>query len=318
MGAGTPSHAFASSECEPAVSRRLATVTVTFEPDLDVLARQLNHLPRDAHRIVVDNGSSHSRRQAIDALAAAVGADVIYNGSNLGLARALNVGIVHALGRGAEVVLLLDQDTEASAGEVQRLVEARERLVMQLGELTCVGPRLIDDATGLDHGFHQIRGLRWSRVHPVAGPPVPCSSLNGSGTLASARMFTELGGPEDGFFIDHVDTEWSFRVRAKGAALYGVPEISFVHRMGEKTWRFWWFGWRIWPYRGPSRHYYLFRNATALVRRSYVPRVWKIWLVPKLVLTAVVHGIFDAVRWPQLAAMARGIRDGWSRGPERK
>jgi rhamnosyltransferase len=78
--------------------------------------------------------------------------------------------------------------------------------------------------------------------------------------------------------------------------------------MGEASRRIWLFGWRVWPSRSPQRHYYLFRNAVALMRRQYVPVVWKTWAVAKLVLTAVVHGLHGDRRREQLQQMWRGAR----------
>lgn len=306
-----PTAASAAPDAEGSVNAHLATVTVTYAPELDVLGRQIAQLPRAARRIIVDNGSSSEHVAALRTLAGESGAVLIANATNLGLAAALDVGIGDALAAGCDLVLLLDQDTEPGPGDVDALVAARAGLVPQFGQFVCVGPRLVDPATGLEHGFHRIQGLRWTRARGAGALPVECASLNGSGTLAPATLLRCVGGPEAALFIDHVDTEWSFRAIAGGGRLVGIPSVSFVHRMGDRTWRFWLGSWHVWPYRPPRRHYYLFRNATTLLRRPYVPFVWKVWVLPKLVLTAVVHGMFDGARRGQLAAMWRGACDGW-------
>jgi rhamnosyltransferase len=139
--------------------------------------------------------------------------------------------------------------------------------------------------------------------------PLALVNLNGSGTLMPIALFNELGGFEEEFFIDHVDTEWAFRVLAAGYGLYGIPDVVFGHRMGERSLRFWWLGWRVWPYRSPTRHFYLFRNATRLLSRDYVPQVWKFWAVVKLGLTLLVHALFDPRRMDQIHSMLTGVRD---------
>jgi rhamnosyltransferase len=80
--------------------------------------------------------------------------------------------------------------------------------------------------------------------------------------------------------------------------------------MGEKTLRFWMFGWRLWPYRSAHRHYFLFRNAARLCRKPYVHSVWKAWAVAKLMFTVLVHSIFDQNRVEQSRAMIAGVRAG--------
>jgi rhamnosyltransferase len=178
-----------------------------------------------------------------------------------------------------------------------------------------VGPVLVDVDTGVEHGFHQARGWRWTRRFPDSLEPLPVDNHNGSGTLVATDLFLALGGLASDFFIDHVDTEWAFRVLASGHRLYGVPGVRFRHRMGVRGIRYWLFGWRVWPYRSPLRHYYLFRNSIRLLRASYVPAVWKAWAPVKLLLTAIVHGLFDRRRGEQLRQMGRGLAEGWRTAP---
>jgi len=136
--------------------------------------------------------------------------------------------------------------------------------------------------------------------------------------LVRTSLFTKLGGLDETLFIDHVDTDWAFRVLGAGLKLFGVPQATFDHGMGEYGLRFWWFGWRVWPQRPPLRHYYLFRNAVCLLRRPYVPGVWKFWAVIKLFLTLAVHATFDPDRRLQMSSMLSGICDACHRSIEKK
>lgn len=292
----------------------IAVITVTYNPDLDILDRQLGQLPPSALKVVVDNASRPELRSKVGRVVEKHAAIMLQNDANLGLPAALNRGARYAQKTqpACRFLLLLDQDTEPGTGSVERLVASYDQLAETHGRACCIGPRLVDVATGLDHGFHKIRHWRWSRSFPASHSqtPIAVANLNGSGTLMPFTLFNELGGLEEDFFIDLVDTEWSFRVVAAGYKLYGIPNISFSHRMGERSLRIWWFGWRVWPYRSPQRHYYLFRNAMRLTRRSYVPRVWKVWAAIKLGQTFMVYAIFDAERGSQVRNMARGIGEG--------
>lgn len=291
----------------------LAIVTVSYNPDVEILGRQIDQLPAGALKVVVDNASRSELRTIIRRTVEERGATLLQNPENRGLPAALNQGAHYAqkVRPACRFILLLDQDTEPGIKGVERLVASYGRVAGLSGKPCCIGPRLVDVETGLDHGFHQIRGWRWSRSFPPPGSstPVPLANLNGSGTLVPVALFNELGGLEEDFFIDHVDTEWAFRVLAAGYGLYGVPEVSFSHRMGERSLRFWWLGWRVWPNRSPQRHYYLFRNACYLLHRTYVPRVWKFWVIIKLFLTVVVYVIFDARRLGHMRSILMGVRD---------
>lgn len=297
---------------DPAV---VATVTVTFNPDIDLLRTQLDALPRESLKLVVDNATQAEALQGIQALVSRTpNARLLRNDENLGLAAAVNRGVraVRDAAPATRFVLLLDQDSEPTPGSVAALVAGFDALQARGERVGCVGPTLLDVATGMQHGFHQCTHWRWKRVYPAsdATAPVPCANLNGSGTLVPIDLFLELGGLEDDLFIDHVDTEWAFRVQARGYRLFGIPQAVFRHRMGDTSRRIWLFGWRVWPVRSPRRHYFLYRNAVILMRRGYVPRVWKVWAVAKLCMTFIVQIFLGRERLAHTKAMWRGAKEG--------
>ncbi len=289
-------------------------MTVTYNPDLTLLGTQIDALPGGSLKVIVDNDSEPSIQSRIAALARQKRhVLLICNASNEGLAAALNRGVreARAAAPDARFMLLLDQDSEPAPGSVEVLVTGFEALQASGERVGCVGPILLDVATGLAHGFHQCTRWRWKRVHPApdATAPVPCANLNGSGTLVPIDLFLELGGLEEALFIDHVDTEWAFRMQAHGYSLFGIPQAVFRHRMGDASRRLWLFGWRVWPVRSPQRHYFLYRNAVMLMRRNYVPRVWKVWAMLKLGMTALVMLMTGPRRFAQLRNMTAGLSD---------
>ena len=294
----------------------LACVTVTYNPDHLILKRQLETLPCRSLKIVIDNASENCPDDFFQELSEKfANVHVIRNEKNIGLAAALNQGAraaISMLSKSDGCLLLLDQDSEPEPGSVQNLLDSFNKFRNEGRRIGCVGPMLVDPATGLQHGFHLQRGWRWVRQFPARTSPIPvrCSSLNGSGTLMSVDLFESLGGLQEDFFIDHIDTEWAFRVMFHGYELWGIPSAVFIHRMGEESGRFWFWGWRTWPSRSPLRHFYLFRNAVFLMRCAHVPRIWKIWAIVKLILTACVSLVADRRRWDQIIHMARGIKAG--------
>lgn len=296
----------------------LASVTVTFNPDLPILELQLRALREIGRIILVDNASGPESRDALRQLAARVTrVELIENAQNLGLAAALNIGIAHARSSSSpsRAVVLLDQDSSFSVETPAGLIAALNQVQEGLGTLCCVGPVLIDPGTRLPHGFHYIRrGWKWSRAYPSPdAPPFPVANLNGSGTTMMLDLVTRIGDLEGAMFIDHVDTEWSFRVTSSGYGLFGIPWLSFDHRMGERGRRFWLFGWRVWPERSPLRHFYLYRNTIWLLRRRYVPLVWKAWAVAKMIVTSSVVLLSDPRRREQLDMIWKGVRSGMQR-----
>lgn len=58
------------------------------------------------------------------------------------------------------------------------------------------------------------------------------------------------------------------------------------------------------------RNRYVFRNTIKLIRRRYVPNVWKFWAVVKLTLSLLVALAPDRDRGEQLVSMMHGVVDG--------
>jgi len=291
---------------------KCASVTVTFGPDQGVLSSQIAALPRDWNKVIVDNGTPDEQWAPIaEILGVRDDVVVLRLGVNKGLGAAQNEGMRWlAAHSGASHVLLLDQDSEPMCGSAGELAGAYRSLEAQGRPVGAVGPLLVDSVNGHRHKFHLIDGWRWRRIDRAGGEPFRCSGINGSGTFMSIATALSLGGMDEALFIDLLDAEWSFRLTASGLELYGVPDSVFMHRMGERTTRFWLFGWHVWPVRTPYRHRYLFRNAVLLLGRGYVPLVWRTWAVVKLVLSAAVFGTFGPERLQQLRAMGRGVADG--------
>ncbi len=288
----------------------LTAVIVTMNPDIAILEKQIASIPKKAKIIVVDNASPENSQKKVESLLKNRDGALITNNKNLGLATAINQGCKKAKILGSNTVILLDQDSEPRKGSIEILLKTYNELSNMGLSIGCVGPTLVDITTGLNLGFHAIVGLMWKRIYSENDKPIEINNLNGSGTLMSLKLFSELHGLDDEFFIDHVDTEWSFRVKNAGYSLFGVPTAVFLHRMGDKSFRYWFFGWKVWPWRSPLRHRYLFRNAVILLKRGYVPFVWKFWAVVKLIMTFWVHLIVDSQRVNQIKNMLIGVFEG--------
>ncbi|MHC1479296.1 glycosyltransferase [Frateuria aurantia] len=289
-------------------------VTVTYHPDLAQLERQVLALRGVGQHWLVDNASDPAERAGLQRLAANhAWLRLLSLEENLGLAAAVNQAVAQLPAMPASTcLLLLDQDTDWTAEALPGLLAGLDQVTRASGVPCMVGPALHDPATGMNHGFHAIEAGRWVRRQPPAGSrtAVPAASINGSGSLLPLQLFRQVGGLEADFFIDHVDTEFSFRLVAAGVQLWGIPWVQVDHAMGERGRRIWLLGWRLFPDRSPARHAYLYRNTVRLLRRTYVPRVWKFWAVLKLLLTALLCLLYDPRRGAQWRAMGQGVRAG--------
>ena len=186
--------------------------------------------------IVIDNGSADGSVEMIRARFPAV--TVIAQASNLGFAKAANIGIAHALTGGADGVLLLNNDTTVAPDTLVRLAEQLARsdrigalsakifLTEQPGRLWSVGGvyrdhNVIDLGSGeLDQGQYDHAQLDF---------------VYGCAMLLSARMLYVVGGFDERFFMYYEDVDLCLRARAAGYKVALAPDAHVWHLGSRST-----------------------------------------------------------------------------------
>ncbi len=287
---------------------KVASVTVTFNPDPERLSRQLAALRAEvAEVIVVDNGSS------VTGHAPPLGSEVraIDLGDNVGIAKAFNVGIAQARRLGAAYVLLLDHDSIPAPGMVASLTRAAEARLADHERLAAVGPRVVDARDAQDYPFIRLGWLR--NRHLRCGPGggvVECDFLISSGCLIPMRALDAIGNFEEALFVDSVDFEWCSRARARGFTLHGVCDAELDHQLGDER-RAIGAGGQIIVH-SPERIYYMTRNRVRLYGRRYVPLKWKVKDVLRMVAKFAALMAFVPPRGEYARMTARALRDAFA------
>ncbi len=242
--------------------------------------------------IVVSNGAS---ADFLERVRGATSVTVIDNRVNLGLAKALNIGIDRAFSvNGSDYVVLFDQDSLPDA-ELPRLL-AREASI-DSPRVACIGPRLIDrkDTEASYHTNRPARSLG------------PCS-VPTSGTLISRSAYQVVGPMMEELFIDGIDHEWCLRAWSKGYCVRVSADVTMLHDMGDASMN--WFG-RYKPvHRSPIRHYYVVRNTLYLTRFAYLPWRWRVSELLKTPRRIAAYVIFSNDRWRSVRLIARATIDG--------
>jgi rhamnosyltransferase len=204
---------------------------------------------------------------------------VVRFGENLGIAKALNVGMQYALDEGADFVLLSDQDSLPENNMVENLLRAYSNLSGAGLRVGAVGPTFTDLHRALTLPFQvQLPGHLFykHRIPSEDEPHVEALGLITSGTLIPISTIRDVGLMREEYFIDKVDIEWCHRVRAKGYRLFGTGWARMYQRLGEGKLKVWYFGWRHDSVYSPLRIYYQIRNYVAICRLDYVDWKWKV------------------------------------------
>lgn len=300
------SHDFAESHAAGVIA-----IIVSYQPDWGRLTELLKAVALQTESVVVvDNGSDQDVSSSLDALGDSR-LHALPLGQNLGIAAAHNAGIHWARERGANYVLLMDQDSVPDPGMVVSLRSAHEQLIARGQKVAAVGPRFRDSDSGRLSQHVRFGKLTIVPVNCLPGEQVVMTDfLISSGSLISIDVLDAVGEMEEGFFIDHVDTEWVLRARAKGYTSWGHCKAVMSHSLGETRRRIWFGRWREVPFHKPFRYYYIFRNSVLLQRRRYTGWAWRRIDLMRLLQIFVFMTLFHPNRFEALCMMLRGLWDG--------
>ena len=287
------------------VSQNVVSIVVTYQPNLDVVESLLSSLLDQVKSVViVDNGSkTDGLTELADKFPGRT--ELIQFHRNYGIAKAQNQGIEFAKGKGAEFVLLLDQDSIPAPDMVIKLVDAANALP----HAASLGPRYLDNRQGNPPPFISINGLRLHRyMCENDNKIVPVDYLISSGSLIPLKVIKAVGPMREELFIDYVDIEWGLRAKSYGYQSYGVCGAKMSHTLGDNPISF--FGRKI-PYHSPSRHYYHFRNAIWLYKQPWVPWNWKIVDSWRLLRKYIFYSLFAKPGAQHLKMMSLGLLHGF-------
>jgi GT2 family glycosyltransferase len=248
--------------------------------------------------VVVDNGSTDGSADAVAERFPDV--ELIRAGVNLGFAGGNNVGIRRALDRGADWVLLLNNDAAVEPGLVEALEAAAESRP-DAGVLAC--KVLFADSDRLWYAgasFDALLGR--SRHHGFGGPDEPgaltdTDRATGAAMAVSRAAIDAAGLLDEELFLYAEDLEWCLRIGEAGFAVVYVPAARVRHRVSAATG----------GAGSPATSYYETRNVLAVVERHRpLPR----GLTGARRAVVVAPRILQAARRPSSAwAAVRGWRD---------
>jgi GT2 family glycosyltransferase len=213
--------------------RRLVGVVVTWNRRDDTSAC-LDSL-RGLDVVCVDNGSTDGTPEAVERGHPEV--ELVRNTANLGFAAGSNIGMRRALERGADWVLLINNDAVAEPGLPHALAQAATHRP-DAGVLAC--KVLFADSPGrVEYGgaaFHPLLGYsgrqrgygKREAGHFDALRQVDYAS--GAGMAISRAAIQRAGMLDETLYMYVEDVEWCLRIRAAGFAVVFVPQARVLHR----------------------------------------------------------------------------------------
>lgn len=279
----------------------VCAIIVSYNPTLALLDNIAALAPQVAEIIVIDNGSREPSAEVLRQIGGRSDCHLIFNGDNLGIAAALNIGIRQAVASGYSWVATFDQDSQACNGFVAEQLRAW-RSCPYRDQVALIAPRYHDPGTGIVSSYSKGNGEKlFSEItHAMT-----------SGNLVRSEVFARVGLFDELFFMDCVDHEFCLRLHRYGYRLIEAHKALLQHALGSMTLRSL-FGRNCKIYNhSPLRRYYNARNRVVVYMRYayYFPR----WIVADLGnFCREIAGIilFEENAPAKLGAILKGVAHG--------
>ena len=212
------------------------------------LTSVFKHIARIRFEVIVVDGASFD---GCDQMLATEFPSVIFiqSATNIGFARANNLGARHATGR---VLLFLNPDTELIEDSIQILLQRLD----SLPRAGAVGCRLLNrdltlqtscvqsfptvlnqmlDSEYLRERFPDSALWGIAPLHRNSSEPSEVEVISGACILMHRDCFERVGGFTESYFMYGEDLDLCFKLRRSGRSVFYVPETRVVHFGGAST-----------------------------------------------------------------------------------
>lgn len=198
----------------------------------------------------------------------------IKNYENIGLAKALNIGIKFCLNNDeCTHIALFDQDSKPDTLMFDNFIAFLNNAE---SSIIAVCPKIIDTKYPEKNNLDSIEYV-----------DVPITS----GTFYLRSAFDKIGLMDETFFIDYIDYEWCLRAKYKNFNVVRINNAILYHNMGDAFLSF--FGIKKPIHDNYLRSYYIIRNQLIFINRHYTPLYYKFTHFIKLFYRIPTYIIFS-------------------------
>lgn len=197
----------------------------------DKIIKCLNSLKSEkCSVIVVDNNSKDSSVQLIKEQFPKV--KIILNQENLGFAAGNNKGIKYALKRGAEIVLLLNQDAVIGKGSLKILIENGAGIVAPVIKFKRKKRWVYDYGGKIDWRIGRPNHLEKDKL--IKKMNFLPDYVSGCAMLIRKSVFDKIGLLDEKFFLYFEDADYCLKAKKAGFGIAVEPKAGVRHNLVEK------------------------------------------------------------------------------------
>lgn len=176
----------------------------------------------------------------------------VFNGGNLGIAKALNIGCQMAINDGFKWVLTMDQDSSF--------------LSFNKEEIAAVITGNVNSEIALYYPTYIIGDTTYDKFLVENNEPIVVMT---SGNIINLDVYSSVNGFEEKLFIDYVDTDYCLKIKAVGCKISHLSSLRLQHALGNSRYVKFLFINALVTNHSHIRRYYITRN------RFYVMKKYK-------------------------------------------
>lgn len=191
---------------------KLAGIVTLYNPDKEVKKNILSYLDEVNKLYVIDNTPDHDNK---DILPKSRKIKYIFNGKNIGVASALNIGAKMAINENYEWLLTMDQDSRFKKNSVNKMKSYIDE---------------IDTSNvGLITPWHVIN----TGVKPSKDKIDYPFEVMTSGNIINLEAYKKIGGYKDNYFIDDIDIEYCMNLNLNNYKIIRLNYVKLKHDLGD-------------------------------------------------------------------------------------
>ncbi len=266
----------------------IGAVVVLYNPDQSVIGNIQTYIRQLSKLYVVDN-SEVCNNKIIETIKVFDNSTYIFNGENLGIAKALNIGAEEAIKDGFKFLFTFDQDSKATPRMIETMISfLKENDYSSIGILS---------------PFHDNKGYK----KPPNKKITAVSNIATSGNLLNLDAYKQVGPFIDELFIDYVDVEYCLRLNNSGYKVIRLNDAILIHNLGNIVKRRFLFRKVAVTNHSPLRLYYKTRNRFYVLRKyKYKFPLFSIYNFFRLFMETLKVVCFESERIEKIRMMIKG------------
>lgn len=254
--------------------KEILAVIVSYNCD-DKILRCYNSIKQQVDKVVIVDNFSQDEKSKQYLKQLSTEAEIIYNDSNYGIAKALNQAAKYAIDNNYKWLLTADQDSEFLPNTYSVMLSSYEKM-SDKDKTMLIAPQFKKriEYTEDKKSYLQAYNIIWKKE----------TNIITSGSLIKTEIFKKIGFFEEKFFIDRVDFDFCFRININGFITKIAQNIFFICEFAKEGKRYFF---SVSNY-SAQRRYFIARNSVYIAKKYF-------FKFPLSVSNIILHsGIFVA------------------------